>query len=103
MYVKISKNFQLNKLSKIEKKLARKRIVELKACNNLGEMKYGRLHPLRKRYSGAYGIRIGRMSRLLIFPILFAPDYMNTGTIKRKDFVIGIEVCYSPNHYRSIY
>ena len=103
MNITISKKFHLNKLSSIERKLARKRIAELKACKNLGEMKYGRLHPLRKRYSGAYGIRIGRMSRLLIFPTAFAPDYMKTGTINRKHYIIGVEIYYSPNHYRTMY
>lgn len=103
MDIQISSKFRISSLSKIERKLVRKRIAELESCNNLGEIKYGRLHVLRKRYSGVYVLRIGKISRLLIFPTAFTPDYMDTGTINRKRCIIGAEVYYSPNHYRTIY
>lgn len=103
MDIKFSSNFHISKLSKIEKKLVKKRIAEIKACKNLGEMMYGRLHLLRARYAGAYSIRIGKTSRLIIFPIAFTANYLSTGTIRRKDCIIGAIICYSPNHYQSLY
>jgi len=103
MNIQFSARFRIDKLSKIERKLVRKRIKELEACNNLGEMKYGRPHPLRAKYSGAYGIRIGKMSRLILFPIELDPEYINRNGKNMKHYVLGVVLAYSPNHYKSYF
>ena len=101
MKIQLSSKFRINKLSKVERKLVRKRIKELEACKNLGEMNYGRVHPLRAKYSGAYGLRIGKMSRLILFPIELDPEYINRNGKALKHYVVGIVLAYSPSHYRN--
>lgn len=103
MKVILSKNFHINKLSRVERKLVQKRITELSSCKNLGEMRYGRVHILRARYVGSYGIRIGKTSRLIISPIEFDAEYSKVPMAKRKYHVIGVLVCYSPNHYQNYF
>ncbi len=103
MKIQLSSKFRINKLSRVERKLVRKRIKELEACKNLGEMNYGRVHPLRAKYSGAYGVCIGKMSRLILFPIELDPEYINRNGKTLKHYVVGIVLAYSPNHYRNYF
>lgn len=103
MKIIFSQKFRINKLSKIERKLVKKRIAELKACANLGEMHYGRPHLLRAKYAGAFGIRVGQMSRLILFPIELDPEYVNKNGRHIKHYVIGVVLAYSPNHYRNYF
>ena len=104
MKIVYSKKFNEEKLPYVEKKLFKKRIAELQSCKNLGEMQYGRPHLLRAKYTGSFGIRLGKISRLILFPIEIDPEYYTNRNGRHiKHFVTGIVIGYSPNHYRSFY
>lgn len=103
MEIEYSQRFDEEKLPYVEKKLFKKRIEELEACKNLGEMKYGRPHPLKIKYTGMFGVRLGKLSRLILVPILLDPEYINRGGKSMKHYILGIKIFYSPNHYRNYF
>jgi len=102
MNIKISTNLNLSLLSSVERKLVKKRIKELETCSVLGEIKYGRPHPLRGNKTGMYGLRIGKYSRLLLLPF----EYDMAETNDKKEWhhcITGVTIYYSPNHYKTYY
>jgi|GEM_PF-1623359 len=103
MKVKISENFDFRLISFIERKLVRRRIKELKECSFLGEVKYGRPHPLRGAKSSMYGLRIGKTSRLILLPFEYDKEQGAQGNKPWSYYITGVVVYYSPNHYRTYY
>lgn len=83
--------------------MVRKRIKELKNCGMLGEIKYGRPHPLRGAKSGMYGLRIGKKSRLLLLPFECDTISQTNGKQPWHYYITGVKIYYSPNHYKTYY
>ena len=100
MNIIVSTNINLDFLPRIEAKLILKRIQELEACAFLGEVYYGRIHPLKGMKSGIYSLRIGKKSRLLLEPFAFVPP-PDDGKRHWTYFITGVRVYYSANHYNN--
>ncbi len=105
MKIKISPEFDIMKTSQIDRKLIRKKLQQLRECCCLEEFKYGHIHPLRKNLTGMYGIQLRRYSRLILVPIEYdiKKAEQERKKIQLKKYVTGVLVCFSPNHYKTIY
>ena len=103
MKVIVSSRLNLDFLPYVERKLVKKRIKELEECTVLGEIKYGRPHPLRGARSGMYGLRISRKSRLLLAPFECDEEEKAKGKHHWTYYITGVKIFYSPNHYKNFY
>lgn len=104
MQVVLSERLNISKLSKYDRRMFKLRLSQLQNCNVLADMKYGRLHLLSNRLSGMYGLKVGRLSRMVLAPVCIDATLIDPN-IKKPfyHYITGVKIYFSPNHYKALF